>query len=105
MPNHLYRLGTIDLQTDPANYAGTLFCCAYSPYKLCRKCPLYYGVKPSCSSTMINALDSQRSRYSVYGLLDDLCDVSEVPSKGCRNSRWRNMKPVVETLTLQKEEI
>jgi len=96
--NHLYRLGPSRLRDGEDYDLDMLWCCAYSPYILCKKCPLYHGIKPKHSKSMQESLTLTTNRYSLYGLIDDMCDNAEIPSKRCRNTPWRNMRPVEEVI-------
>jgi hypothetical protein len=102
MANHLYRLGNAH-QGLSGGGMDKLWVCAYSPYKLCRRCPLYYGVKATHSETIQKALSRTTQSYSLYGYMNDMCDVNEIPSLRCRNNGWHNMKPVEEVLPQTQE--
>jgi hypothetical protein len=94
--NHLYTLGNITAVDRSSAGRDTLWCCAYSPYILCKRCPLYQGIRLSHSPALQERLEVSTSTYSAYVRMYDACDNHEIPSQRCRNTPWRNMRPVVE---------
>lgn len=102
--NHLYRLGNVTRQEQEDLEYESLWVCADSPYKLCRKCPLYHGIKAAHSDEIKAALGRViRSKYSLYVGFSGTIDMATIPSKRCRWSHWFNMRPVVEVKEPQTE--
>jgi len=101
--NGLYVAETITDKHMNNPYSDTLWVCYNAPYKLCKRCPLYHGLKGSCCEPISKAVSKlQQPRYSLYVNLDEVIDRDKLPSKGCRWSGFFNLKPV---LSIREKEI
>lgn len=74
--------------------ADVIVCARRHRYKLCQKCPLYWGVAKEHFSSDDQTQIRERSygHYIRRTIIQDIIDMPTIPAKTCKNGYWYTMR-------------